>query len=440
MQSNENNVIVIGGGMAGLAAATFIARKGHSVKLFEQSTALGGRARTKEQNGFYFNIGPHALYRQGAGFGILAELGINPKGAQPRVSKGFAVRNGVKHLLPASTGSLFKTDLLGVASKLEIARLLATIAKLDGEKCMGASVTEWLKQRFKHESSRELLLALIRLSTYVNAPEKLSAGAAIEQLKKAVAAGVLYLDEGWQTLVDKAAEAARGAGVTIETGAKIASIERNDAGAVRAVRTQEGARFEASSVIIASSPQVAAELIGDDNVVARWAEKATLLKAACLDLALDRLPVPEATFALGIDRPLYLSVHSATARLAPTGGALVHLAKYLPTDHKESPEEDERELEGLMDLIQPGWRASVRHRRFLPDMTVMNWLPAAQEGGTNGRPGPSVPDAPGLFVAGDWVGGEGFLVDAALASAKEAARLAVEYQSSTRAVRAAEVA
>lgn len=439
MQSNENRVIVIGGGMAGLAAAAFIAREGQSVKLFEQAGALGGRARTREQNGFYFNIGPHALYRQGAGFGILAELGITPKGAPPQVSKGFAVLGGVKHLLPTSTGSLFKTDLLGVASKLEIARLLATIAKLEGSEWMNSSVTEWLTRRFKHESSRELLLALIRLSTYVNAPERLSAGAAIEQLKKAVAGGVLYLDEGWQTLVDQAAEAARSAGVAIETGAKIAFIERDDAGAVRAVGTQDGARFEASSVVIASSPQTAAELIGQDSAVARWAEKATQVKAACLDLALDRLPAPEATFALGIDRPLYLSVHSAAARLAPTGGALVHLAKYLPTDHTESPEEDERELEGLMDLIQPGWRASVAHRRFLPDMTVMNWLPAAQEGGPAGRPGPKVPDAPGLFVAGDWAGGEGFLVDASLSSAKEAARLAIEYQPASALTKKAKV-
>jgi hypothetical protein len=119
---------------------------------------------------------------------------------------------------------------------------------------------------------------------------------------------------------------------------------------------------------------------------------------------------------------------------------LIHVAKYLPTDHKESPEADERELEGLMDLVQPGWRAQVVHRRFLPDMTVMNWLPAAREGGNRGRPGPRVPEAPGLFVAGDWVGSEGFLVDAALASAKEAARLAVEHQSSTAKTRAVEVA
>ncbi|MEW6207064.1 MAG: FAD-dependent oxidoreductase [Acidobacteriota bacterium] len=422
MQSNENNVIVIGGGMAGLAAATFIARTGLSVKLFEQSGALGGRARTKEQNGFYFNIGPHALYRQGAGMEVLAELGITPRGAPPRVSKGFAVREGVKYLLPTSTATLFKTDLLRLKSKLEIARLLATIARLDGSEWMNASVAQWLTQRFKHYSSRELLAALFRVATYINAPERLSAGAAIEQLKKAVAAGVLYLDEGWQTLVDQVEQAARNAGVFIETGTKIASIERDSTGAVCAARTADGARLEAATIVIASDPRTAAELIGDQQ---RWVDRASV-KAACLDLALDRLPVPEATFALGIDRPLYLSVHSAAARLAPEGGALVHLAKYLPLDHKESAEEDEHELEGLMDLIQPGWRECVAHRRFLPDMTVMNWLPAYEEGGA--RPEPEVKDAPGLFIAGDWVGREGFLVDAALASAKEAARFAVEYQ------------
>ena len=37
------------------------------------------------------------------------------------------------------------------------------------------------------------------------------------------------------------------------------------------------------------------------------------------------------------------------------------------------------------------------------------------------RPGPRVPDAPGVFVVGDWVGGEGMLLDASLASAERAA-------------------
>jgi len=59
---------------------------------------------------------------------------------------------------------------------------------------------------------------------------------------------------------------------------------------------------------------------------------------------------------------------------------------------------------------------------------VYNAIPLASLGGLAGRPGPKVCDVPGLFVAGDWVGPEGVLVDATLASAKLAAELAAREQ------------
>ena len=63
-------------------------------------------------------------------------------------------------------------------------------------------------------------------------------------------------------------------------------------------------------------------------------------------------------FALGIDRPLYLSVHSAYATLGPQGTAVIHVAKYLGSSAGDA-RANERELEALMDLIQPGWRELV---------------------------------------------------------------------------------
>ena len=54
-------------------------------------------------------------------------------------------------------------------------------------------------------------------------------------------------------------------------------------------------------------------------------------------------------------------------------------------------------------------------------MIASNALVTAAAGGTAGRPGPRVPDAPGVWVVGDWVGGEGMLLDASLASAERAA-------------------
>jgi phytoene dehydrogenase-like protein len=425
MQSNEQtwDVIVIGGGVAGLSAAAFAARQGKRTLLLEQSHALGGRARTKQQDGFHFNIGPHALYRGGRGIEILRELGVEIHGRVPSVSGAFAIKHGVKHTFPAGVVSLLTTSLFGLSSKIEAARLLGSIAKVDGNQIMGVSVREWVESSLSQRDVREMVFALFRVSTYANAPNEMSAGAAIEQLKLALAKSVLYLDGGWQTIVDGLAQAAARAGVEIETSAKAESVAFDARGFAQGAHLADGRFIAARNIIIASSPSEAVELVGRERSpeLARRADEAIPVRAACLDVALNQLPKPKATFALGIDRPLYLSVHSATARLAPEGGALIQVAKYLAPDDRESNEKTERELEGLLDLMQPGWRGHLAHRRFLPDLVVMNAMPTAGGDGLRGRLGPQVDDADGLFVVGDWVGREGLLVDASLASAKQAA-------------------
>jgi len=78
-----------------------------------------------------------------------------------------------------------------------------------------------------------------------------------------------------------------------------------------------------------------------------------------------------------------------------------------------------------MDLVQPGWRSVVVERRYLPSITVSHALVSAKGGGFGGRPGPAIPGINGLFVAGDWVGSQGLLLDASVASAKQAAERAL---------------
>jgi len=78
-----------------------------------------------------------------------------------------------------------------------------------------------------------------------------------------------------------------------------------------------------------------------------------------------------------------------------------------------------------MDLVQPGWKQQVIHQRFLPYLTVTHAMVGARDGGLAGRPAVDEPAIPNVYLAGDWVGDEGMLVDAAFASAHRAAQLII---------------
>jgi hypothetical protein len=71
--------------------------------------------------------------------------------------------------------------------------------------------------------------------------------------------------------------------------------------------------------------------------------------------------------------------------------------------------------------MQPGWRQVLVKKRPLPNMVVSNAVVTAATGGLAGRPDARIAD--NLYIVGDWVGKEGLLSNASVASAKHAAQL-----------------
>ena len=407
--------IVIGAGVAGLVAATSLGKAGCPVVLLEKASTLGGRAATREKHGFSFNLGPHALYREGELRHALRSFGIDPRGAVPGGNGGFAIYKGRLHTLPTGFLSLVTTDLLPLSAKFEFAKLLSRIGSIDASIVQAETLERWLSTNIRHPMVRDVIAMLVRVTTFTNAPDRQSAGAAIEQLQLGTRGNVLYLDGGWQTIVDALRRAATAAGVRISSGAPAVAVERSGRTAT-AVRLADGSRLPASAVIVTGGPADVDALVGTSFA----ATLAPAVRHATLDIGLRALPNPRRLVAFGVDRALYFSVHSAVAQLAPAGGAVLHVSKYLRVDEMAG-RETERELEAVVDQLQPGWRDVVDSRQYLPNLTVTHTMLTAAAGGTTGRPSPRLAGFDNVFIAGDWVGARGQLSDAAAASGLDAA-------------------
>lgn len=419
LEREHYDIAIVGGGLAGLTAAATLGRGGRTVVVLERAAQPGGRAATRTAGGFRFNLGPHALYRAGAALPILQELGVALHGGVVPTNAANFVRGG---RLISPLGALWSNRLLGARDKLAAARFFATLGRIDAAESDGLSLERWAEQHIRSAAFRQLFYALTRLNTYANAPAQQSAGATLAQIQRGLRSSVIYVDGGWQTLVDGLAATTRAAGGQIVTGARAVGVEHGSA--MRGVRLADGGFVGADAVVLALEPAEAAALLppGSGGALRRWAATAVPTRVATLDVGLARLPRPRTRVVLGVDAPLYLSVHSAWAQLAPAGGALIHVAKYLGPQ-AASGDAVLAELEALLDLAQPGWRAQLVERRFRPHLTVSNALVTAAQGGLAGRPGPAIPDVPGLYVAGDWVGPVGMLADAAVASGRAAADL-----------------
>ena len=58
---DPKTIVVVGGGVGGLASAARLAKLGHHVSLYEASDRFGGKCRTETINGYSFDVGPSLL-------------------------------------------------------------------------------------------------------------------------------------------------------------------------------------------------------------------------------------------------------------------------------------------------------------------------------------------------------------------------------------------
>jgi len=384
--------VVIGGGLAGLTAANALAGPGAQVTLLEQSNHLGGRARTQTENGYSLNLGPHALYRGGRAARTFRDWSIPFSGAiPPTASQAYFVRDRQFYPILTNLTGLLATRMFTFREKLGVANLLRAFTAPKAKPF--ETMTDWLDRHVSSPRVRDFAATAIRISTFATDLDHLHAHVALQQIRSGLKDNVLYLDGGWQTLVDGLAERARSLGVHIRCDEPVGKIDSIDA----------------TGIVLAVGPAEVEKLTGIAPPVG------VPIHMASLDLALDGMPDNATNVAFAVDRPLYLSVHSASAQLAPRGGRMVHVAKYLGGVLQDA-KAVRAELEEYATLVLPAWRQHIVFARFLPALTVAPMMPTSAQ-----RPDCDFLGLGRVAVAGDWVGREGMLADTAVASALRAA-------------------
>jgi oxygen-dependent protoporphyrinogen oxidase len=274
-------VIVIGGGMSGLAAAYELSLARVPFLLLEASNRLGGLVRTETAGDLVIDAGPDAMLAQKpAGVELCRELGIADRLVPTRPPRtAFVLRDGVLHPLPARSVLGVPTDPASLsASTLFSADARARIERErshPAEEVDDESIASFFERRFGREAVdylAEPLLAGIhagdvdRLSIRALFP-RLADAARRGSVTHALAADPARASEseglfrsfpgGMQELVDAVANRLDDGSVRL--GVRVASLEYEDDGC--SLRLEDGAGLTAKAVIAAVPAHALADLV-----------------------------------------------------------------------------------------------------------------------------------------------------------------------------------
>ncbi|HEY6496800.1 MAG TPA: hydroxysqualene dehydroxylase HpnE [Trebonia sp.] len=317
------NVVVIGGGLAGITAAIALAKAEHEVTLLEAKPRLGGATMSFNRDGLVIDTGQHVFLRCCTAYrGLLDRLGMTAHAPlQPRFDVTVVApgkRAELKrrripaplHMLPA----LFGYPFLNTSERLRLGRaalgfrgLKETDAKTD-EVRLG----DWLEAHGQDERTRRVLWDLFSVSS-LNVPgddASLALAAVVVKtglLGKADAAdiGVPALPLG--ELHGTAAGRVLGKlGATVRLQTKVAAIEPKGEEFLIRLGGEEGDDLLADAVVLAVPHEQAARLIPPGALPADTVDGWAGLGAAPIvnvHVVYDR-KVMDVPFAAGVDSPV----------------------------------------------------------------------------------------------------------------------------------------
>ncbi len=458
-------IVVIGGGISGLACAWRLQRLGASVLLLEQEDRTGGVIRSISRDGVLFEAGPQSFLLAPALADLIAEAGLQDdlQLANPRAPR-YVVIGGRLRKVPLGPLGFLSSGLISARTK---ARLLSEPFRHATPPDDDESIAAFIRRKFGDDLLDRLVAPMVS-GIYAGDPERLSlrgAFPALHQWEKQFGSvlrgmiksrpakdespggnqrsssrpGLAALAHGNESLVARLAERL---GDSVQRGARVLSISRAPAGSearFEVVSNRAGQRetIPAAAVVVAAPARVAASLL------------APLLPAAAELAGIEYAPVAVVAGSYStehLSRPLdgfgFLAPRAEHLRVLGTvwnsslfagrvpegqtlltsfvGGMTDPAAAGLPDEALYQTVESElRRVLGL--LLAPRVRCAHRWPQAIPQYNLGHAELLR-------RVRAALAESPGLFLAGSYL--EGPAIGACVAVSNRVAELAAPVRSS----------
>ena len=401
-------VVVVGGGLAGIAAALRCADAGAAVTLVEVRPQLGGAAYSFHREGLTVDNGQHVFLRCCTAYrALLRRLGseatttLQPRLAIPVLApggrRGWLRRGGLP--APAHLGAaLLRYPFLSLGERVGVARAAAALARLDpDDPALDAqSFGAWLAAHGQSPAAIEALWELIALPT-LNLP---AAEASLALAAYVFQTGLLTArdagDVGWAQAPlsavhgEAAARALRSARVAVRTRWKADRVEG------LAVHSPDEV-LDGDAVVVAVPHDRAADLLPDGALPDVGAlRRLGASPIVNLHVVYDR-PVLDLPFAAAVRSPVQYVFDRTRSAGLERGQYLAVSLSGAQREMAMSPAELRARFEPALAALLPAARGARVERFFVTREHAATFR--ATPGTRALRPGPRTA-IPGLVLAG----------------------------------------
>jgi phytoene dehydrogenase-like protein len=331
--TDNNNVLIIGGGHNGLVCAAYLAKAGKKVTILEANEQVGGAAITREfAPGFKVSAGAHLLNMLDQD--IRKDLNLNANGLQMaktgmstvalaqdgrhlsfsgnkvsgegvsaedqqamveylRFMKRFSgIIGGLHNQIPPRIRTNNKSDVIGLAKTAWNIRRLGTKDMREFLRMTGINIYDILKENFEHPAIRGALSLDGVLGTFLGPRSNNSVFCAMHRLSGTD--GINVAKGGMGAVTQAIATVATKNGAEIRTSCKVSRILMED-GKVKGVELHDGEKIMATTVISNADPKTTFfDLLGARHLEAGLVRKMQNFRnrgnASKLHLALSGAP------------------------------------------------------------------------------------------------------------------------------------------------------